>query len=232
MTDTRWLLFWDRSPRQCDPKEHLRQVGRTVDGREVSIEQVALIAEDISSRLCLEPSDVLLDLCCGNGLITARLATRCHHVVGVDFSEPLLAVARREFSPANVEYRLGSVRNLPGLNLPPRLFTKVLMYDALQHFTPADFRRLLPQLLTLAAPHCLILLGGVPYKPHRRRLINTRAKWLRYWYLRLSNRDLIGTWWTRRDVAKACDPLGLKYELHKQRPDLYNAAFRVDVSIW
>src|SRR5262245_11503451 len=151
MTDARWLPVWNRLPSRFGTDEHLRQVGRTLDGKPVGLDQVCLIVDDITSRLRLEPSDVLLDLCCGNGLLTSRLAEKCRRVVAIDFSEPLLTVARRDYSRANVEYRLGSVRRLSHLGLAPGSFTKVLMYDALQHFAAEDLRELLPQLKSLTA---------------------------------------------------------------------------------
>lgn len=42
---------------------------------------------------CVQPGDRALDVCCGTGDIAFELARRGAQVVGVDFSEPMLAVA-------------------------------------------------------------------------------------------------------------------------------------------
>jgi demethylmenaquinone methyltransferase/2-methoxy-6-polyprenyl-1,4-benzoquinol methylase len=56
----------------------------------------------------------LLDLCCGTGALTRDLAAKVPRgeVVGVDFSEPMLAVARRR-PIGNVSYRQCDVLQLP-----------------------------------------------------------------------------------------------------------------------
>ncbi len=45
------------------------------------------------------PGRVMLDLCCGTGDVALSLAARGAAVVGLDFSEPMLAVARRRNAP-------------------------------------------------------------------------------------------------------------------------------------
>ena len=165
MTSARWRAVWDEWPRRFTAGDHLRQVAKTVGGVAVDAAQVQAMTDDVASRLCLGPADVLLDLCCGNGLLTVRLASRCRHVVGVDFSAPLLEVARRDHQTANVSYVHASVLDLDRLSMPPGSFTKVLLYDALQHFTASEFRRLLAHIVPLLADDRLVLLGGVPYRP-------------------------------------------------------------------
>lgn len=56
----------------------------------------------------------LLDLCCGTGASTRMLARRVPNgsVVGVDFSEPMLAVARRH-PMRNISYQQADVLQLP-----------------------------------------------------------------------------------------------------------------------
>jgi SAM-dependent methyltransferase len=231
MTEARWRQVWDAWPRQFDRADHLRQVAKTLGGTPISEQQVSRITATIVERLRLQPSDTLLDLCCGNGLMTARLAERCGRVVGVDFSQPLLDVARRDHMPDNVDYQLGSVNDLEHLPLR-QPFTKVVMYDALQHFTPAHLRQLLRVLANMTpAPH-LMMFGGVPFRPRRPRFLDTFDKRRRYWYYRLTGRDLLGTWWQARDFAEACASAGLRHEVHDQPAALYNAAFRVDVTVW
>ena len=43
----------------------------------------------------VSPGDAALDLCCGTGDVAFALAKRGAKAVGLDFSEPMLAVARR-----------------------------------------------------------------------------------------------------------------------------------------
>src|SRR5438477_9510902 len=52
-----------------------------------------------------QPGERALDICCGTGDITLALAHRGAEVVGLDFSEPMLAVAK---SKVNSEFRVSS----------------------------------------------------------------------------------------------------------------------------
>jgi len=50
-----------------------------------------------------------LDIGCGTGRFTRRLALRARHVTAIDVSPEMVAVARRRTSAANVEYRVADV---------------------------------------------------------------------------------------------------------------------------
>jgi demethylmenaquinone methyltransferase / 2-methoxy-6-polyprenyl-1,4-benzoquinol methylase len=65
----------------------------------------------------LEPGGKALDLACGSGSLTRDLAERAGpggYVLGVDFSEEMLKVARGRPAP-NIEYRLGDATDLRGV---------------------------------------------------------------------------------------------------------------------
>jgi demethylmenaquinone methyltransferase/2-methoxy-6-polyprenyl-1,4-benzoquinol methylase len=61
--------------------------------------------------------DRALDVCCGTGDIALRLATRGATVVGLDFSDPMLAIARRRAEQAGaggqLEFLQGDAQQLP-----------------------------------------------------------------------------------------------------------------------
>lgn len=60
----------------------------------------------------LSPSDVVLDLCCGNGRHMAHLVERAGRVVGLDYSVHLLALARETLGKRGDLVR-GDMRALP-----------------------------------------------------------------------------------------------------------------------
>ena len=65
----------------------------------------------------LNPGDRALDICCGTGDIALRLAREGAEVTGLDFSEPMLNVARRRMPPSgsagSVQFRQGDAMQLP-----------------------------------------------------------------------------------------------------------------------
>jgi predicted TPR repeat methyltransferase len=80
------------------PGDYLRQVGKTVNGAPISQIAVDALVQDIAHRLAIKGTDHLLDLCCGNGLVTHQCAPFCRSIVGVDYSEPLLQIAATYFA--------------------------------------------------------------------------------------------------------------------------------------
>jgi 2-polyprenyl-3-methyl-5-hydroxy-6-metoxy-1,4-benzoquinol methylase len=71
-----------------------------------------LLVRPATERLLeVKPGDHILDIGCGNGLLTRRLASLGAKVVGIDFSESMIANARsRTQSEQNVIRLLAEVR--------------------------------------------------------------------------------------------------------------------------
>jgi cyclopropane fatty-acyl-phospholipid synthase-like methyltransferase len=65
---------------------------------------VARAAEFVCEELQLGPADAVVDLGCGTGRYTNHIAPRVASVIGVDYSEPALAIARRDRQAGNVTY--------------------------------------------------------------------------------------------------------------------------------
>ena len=77
----------------------------------------------------IEPGDSVLDLGCGEGYIANRIQGRCKKVVGVDYSETALNIARETYG---LECRLMSSTNL---DFEAESFDKVLCFELLEHVT-------------------------------------------------------------------------------------------------
>ena len=73
-------------PKTLAPDDLWGQVRRTIHGKPVSEEQIAMIVAAIRERLALAPDDVLLDLACGNGALGSYLVDACASMFGVGTS--------------------------------------------------------------------------------------------------------------------------------------------------
>jgi SAM-dependent methyltransferase len=87
----------------------------------------------IGGLLDLEQSDEVLDLCCGNGLITVRVAKMARRVTGVDFSRVLLQQAHGISNAANITYVEGDALSLDSV-LKGCSFNKAYISAAFQYF--------------------------------------------------------------------------------------------------
>jgi len=191
------------------------------------------MVSDICDHLDLQKDDVLLDLCCGNGVITNELAKKCKEVVGVDFSEPLLEVANRDHRPANVSYHHLNVLMLEKMSQTSQgPFSKTLMFTALQHFRLRDLISILENCIRLSSSEHIILLGYVPDKKRKWKFYNTPKRKLVYAVRKIFGRDAIGTWWNKEFIKKTCDQLDLRCQFHRLNKELHASRYRFDVTIY
>src|SRR5262245_42621286 len=103
MTD--WQRFWSEYHASVGEHQMLRQVGHTIDGEPYSVLQFEAMVASICDALELGHGHKLLDVCCGNGIVTKVLAEHCSEVLGIDFSPSLIDTAKRHHSRNNVTYR-------------------------------------------------------------------------------------------------------------------------------
>jgi SAM-dependent methyltransferase len=209
----------------------LVQVGHTLGGKPISPAQFDAMVGQIEAALDLKPDDLLLDMCCGNGLITSRLAPKVRAVVGVDLSAPLLDVARRAHSADNIDYverdarEIGSVMRDGG-----RRFSKVLMFAALQHFDPRDFSRVLDNLAPGLAEGAVLFFGFVPDHRMKWRFYNTPRRALQHIWRSVTRTERMGHWWRREAIAAACRARGFDCTFGAAPPDFayrFNARLEV-----
>ncbi|GAB3430489.1 class I SAM-dependent methyltransferase [Flindersiella endophytica] len=118
----------------------------------------------------LRPGSRILDLGCGPGLYTSRLAAAGHQVTGVDLSENSLQHARRQ-SP-DVRYLLGDYRTL---QLEKTFDAALLVYLDLGTFSPADTVTILARIRDWLAPGGLLFADVAT--PARRSGSEQRRDW-------------------------------------------------------
>ena len=84
-------------PKSCAPDDYWGQVCRTVKGVPVRQDQIDLIVNAIKNGLDINEKDVILDIGCGNGALSQYFFEDCLAYHGVDFSEYLIDVAKKNF---------------------------------------------------------------------------------------------------------------------------------------
>lgn len=105
----------------------------------------------------VRPGDKALDLCCGTGDVAIALRAAGAEVIGCDFSEPMLAVARKR--APSILFTEGDALNLP---FPNESFNLVTISYGLRNL--AHFERGLREMLRVLKPNgrLLILDFGKP----------------------------------------------------------------------
>ena len=154
-----WKHFWNHGP-QVSNRDFARQVGRTYRRVPSSMADLDAVAQRIIDLLAVSPESTLLDLACGNGLLTSRLAPRVRSVTAVDYSKPLVRVARQHFHRDNIQYLIGDVGTFELARGAPR-YDCVVMIAALQFFDDRVTSALLRRLVPVVKEGGRIVLGDV-----------------------------------------------------------------------
>ena len=216
-------------PKGLGEKDYWGQVKRTVNGKPVSEDQIQLILNAVCANLELRPGggDTLLDLGCGNGALSQLLFDRIFAFLGVDYSEYLISVAKREFEQLpDFRFDLADVMDYVIGERAPERFNKVLCYGCFSYFPLAE--DLLSRLYQRFTNVTHVFLGNLPDKArmdhfYRGALPDADE---------LANHDSkIGIWRTAEDLIALAERAGWKARISYMPTTFFASHYRYDVTL-
>ncbi|MES0488475.1 MAG: class I SAM-dependent methyltransferase [Leptospirales bacterium] len=222
----------DKHAKSCDPNDFWGQIKRSVNGQPVSEEQVQMIVKAVTDALSFEKSDVLLDLACGNAALASYFYESCSEYLGVDFSESLIEVAKKNFEKPNTHSFLmsGAAEYIVSEKKPER-FTKVLCYGSFPYFSSEDALTVLKCLYTNYKNVKKVFIGNLPDKD----LVDEFYYKDRGYTEEEINDHLssIGIWRTKDEFAELVQKAGWKnFKFSGMPKDSYAHKFRYDILLW
>ncbi|SDI23377.1 Methyltransferase domain-containing protein [Variovorax sp. OV700] len=206
----------------------MKQVDRTINGAEEEQSEIDLTVESLRQVLNLDSTDQVADLCCGNGLLTRAVACGVATMIGVDFSEKLIACANRFNAASNVRYVVGDVSKLDGSFFSS--VTKVFMESSVQHLESDELSRLLRTLGSTPNIEA-VFIGGVPDADRLSVYYDDDRKMAFYRQREAEGRPHIGTWWSQPQLQKVVEDSGLRVRFLPQDARLTSAYYRYDCLI-
>lgn len=221
-----WLKYWNHDA-QVNVADPLRQVGKTVNGIPINAAQFAAIVQDIRRNLALAASDLVLDLCCGNGVLTREVARFCDRMVGVDFSARLIDVAQHQFCAPVIDYVLADACALP-LSVTRQAFDKIFIYEALQHFDANQAEEVLAQIGKLSRPPQRLYIASVPDAARIWNYYDTAARREEYERRVSAGTEAIGHWWHKQELEQLLVRHDYRVVFCEQSPQLHSAHYRFD----
>lgn len=238
-----WREFWKDYRSEVIPEDIVRleenkrrnllltQIGKTIQKEPISEVQFRFLIDSIVNNLKLAEEDYVLDLCCGNGLITREIARRVKFVQGLDFSSAMIDVARKVSFAPNIVYRLFDVNKLHEYPLDRgQKFSKVICYEALAYFTPKQFESMLRNLIDLTDPQSMLLFASVLNKKKRGAFFNTFTRKLNYLKMAVTRNDKgLGRWWDPCEAVASARVCGLNAFVFDQPSELHTAHYRFDL---
>lgn len=218
---------WDYQeyPKSLPRDDFWGQVRRTVMGQGITEDQVALLLDNVSNQLALDPADVLLDLGCGNGALSARLFGSCTGFMGVDASAYLIDVAKEFFErPSTHVFVNDDALTFLTKVEHPECFTKCLCYAFLQYLTPDSVAAVLQVLHDRFSNLRRLVVCNIP----------NREKPAVFFTDGYRDEELdepqsqIGRWWSKEEFASLGSRTGWTVTVSVMPPHLFNAMYRFD----
>lgn len=126
--------------------------------------QSAFFVRQVLREIAFGPDDILLDLGCGNGHVTAGLAPYVKEAHGADTSVQAVHQARKLFAAVpNLHFHeVPPDRYLELDALPPRGVTRIVCVSVVQYYASLDeVRQLIARAKSIAAPGCRMLIADL-----------------------------------------------------------------------
>jgi len=227
-----WKNFWEdyRNITIETQSDLFYQVGKTKNKLPINKADFENLIEDIIVSLQISKNDVLLELCCGNGLITKIVAQRCKEVYAFDFTKHLIDTAQEFNADANIFYTIGNAKEdffklFPFNELP----NKFLFNDALAYFTPADLKKIIETISNYCS-NFELYVTNVPLDELKYNFYNTPER-VQHYEENLKNGDFsnngIGRWWSEQELISIAEDFKLHYKI--QQPDAALTNFRINI---
>lgn len=211
--------------------DFLWQVGKTVNGEEVSCEQLELIVNNIVKRLDLSAKDVVLDMGCGNGLLTKEVAKHVQKIVGLDSTAELYDIAVEYNASNNISYINENIFDL-NLKQHANKFSKIYLYEVIQHLSLSESSDLLTVLNSITSKKSIIFIGGILDADKKWEFFNTDERKAAYFDSLLQGMDPLGTWYYKGYFKYLAEKHNLNFECIKQDDKLYTSHYRFDCVLW
>lgn len=218
-----WKNYWN--DHAANITDNIAQVQRK------DLKSTYLTVNHIIRTLKIESEDKVLDVCCGNGLITQQIAKKCKSIIGIDQSEELIAVGKHSFTEMNCVFVLGSAFDIAEV-LPEQLFDKIYLQFSLQYFDKkGDGERIIKTLLDCLSPDGKIFFGDITNADKHHVFYNSLRKKIHYFKSRITGTNDMGKFWKSSELDEICAKLGVSGTHIMQPKELPYSHYRFDYLI-
>jgi cyclopropane fatty-acyl-phospholipid synthase-like methyltransferase len=185
-----------------------------------------MIVRAVKGGLGIQPDDALLDLACGNGVLSHLLFDSCVKYLGVDLSEYLISVAKKNFEELpNYQFSVHGAAEYVQQELHPETFSKVLCYGSFSYFSNDDAADVLKLLYEKFSNVHTIFIGNLPDRDSAEKFNKTRQPSAKE--LSDSNSQM-GIWRTRNEFSKLAGDAGWKVQFSTMPAEFFASYYRYD----
>ena len=222
----RWKGYWDRHAAMAGSEDPFRQVQRVANRRPISREAFEQVARYVVGGLELEPGHAVLDLCCGNGLLSAAMEPHCASIVAVDFCERLL----EEVGGRTTGKTLTMAADARTIEFPPGSFDRVLVAAAIQHFERSEVIRLFRKAAGFLRRGGILLVTDIPDNARMWRFHDSTEREDSCFENEERGTPILGTWFERAWMEKLGRHAGFgQSSALDQPPEFLYSHYRFDL---
>lgn len=185
-----WEEYWRNHAKSTKGRNPQFQVLRTLNKKPIEDRKFKEILHDIEKKIKISPNDKVLDLCCGNGLITTYLASKCKHIVGVDFTHELVKQIDVK-KQTNISI---IVEDITKVDFGTGSFDKIIINGSLQYMDHNKVVTLFDSVFRWLRNNGLFFVGDIPDYERIWSFFNSEDREKIYFDSIKDNKPIIGTW--------------------------------------
>ena len=224
MTEDYWRTFW-KEGEITENEDPQNQVGRTKFGKTIEKEVWVDTLQFIKEKLQLNPDHRVLELCAGNGLVTAEIAKHVDSVVAVDYSKKLLDSF--VVHDGNVEKIHSDVLSF---SIQKESYDRILLYFSAQHFSELEMTKIVSNSWAGLRQDGMLYIGDIPDIEKRWDFYNKKTYRQFLFDKFLKNEHHIGTWFDAKFFLYLGEYTGFRESERIEQPSfMINASHRFDI---
>jgi len=214
-------------PKSVDPKDFWGQVKRTVNGKPIAQDQIDMIVAAIESGLQFESQDKILDIGCGNGALSHLFFDKVSSLVGVDFSEYLIGIAKQHFEVLpDFSFHLGDALAFLEKYESKHSFSKCICYGVFSYFDSSSAHKILTLLYNDFSGIDIMYIGNLPDRDRADRFYYNDID---YSKMLDDPQSSIGIWRSKSEFLELAQSCGWKVQFHQMPSGFYASHYRFDV---
>lgn len=151
-----WKGIWGE---KASLEDEFAALGR----KSYTLREFLILTKEVQEKLKLDKNDVLLDVGCGGGVLTAALAPWVRSIDSIDYSNAMIERAKKwEDYFKNIRFRQGNLLNLTDI-FKKDSFTKLLVFSVLQYLNNyEDVRKSLKEINRVLNDRGIAFIGHNP----------------------------------------------------------------------
>ncbi len=226
MNDNYWIDFWKEYTNNLVNKDEQSQVLRTFNKLPIDSNLWEFTLKTITTPLELSSKDDVLELCCGNGLISTHIAKKVNSVTSIDISDKLIEELKKK-NCKNINAFTSDIREI---YFKSQSFDKIIIYAGIQYLNESETIYLFENIYKWLKPNGILFVGDIPDYNKLWYFYNNKEREEIFFNNRKLKKDVVGTWFKKDFFEKLCSYIGFKeYSILKQPNKLIYSSFRYDL---